>query len=163
MRFLLFILLLPVFLLCIAAAQTDVISVPGVVVPDSAYYIAAAVIGIIVKAVASPLTQLLKTRLKFTGNVTRLLYAFLSLVFVSGFGGVTGAFGKGWHGWLSAGLALATALIKGYGDWEKQIDTATVGAAKVLASGPLVAAAPAAAAMPAASPTSPPPNTGSGS
>ena len=162
MRFLLFILLLPIFLLCIAAAQADVINIPGVVVPDSAYYIAAAVIGIIVKAVASPLTQLLKVRLSFTGNVTRLLYAFLSLVFVSVFGGVTGAFGKGWHGWLSAGLALLTALIKGYGDWEKQIDTATVGAAKVLASSPLVAAAPA-AAMPAASPTSPPPNIGSGS
>lgn len=162
MKLFLFILLLPIFLLCIAAAQTDVINIPGVVVPDSAYYIAATIIGIIVKAVASPLTQLLKTRLKFTGNVTRLLYAFLSLVFVSVFGGVTGAFGLGWHGWLSAGLALLTALIKGYGDWEKQVDTATVGAANVLASAPLVAAAPA-PVMPVASQTSPPPNTGSGS
>ena len=124
--------LLLVGLFGVALAQDALPAIPGVSVPDSVWYIAATVIGIVVKAVASPLTQLLKTRLGFTGNATRLLYAGLSLLFVVGYGLLTGAFGQGGHGWLSAGLALGTALIKGYGDYSKLIQTSAAGAAAAL-------------------------------
>ena len=138
-RLLTYLLFLPALLLCVALAQDALPAIPGVSVPDSVWYIAATVIGIVVKAVASPLTQLLKTRLGFTGNATRLLYAALSLLFVVGYGLLTGAFGQGGHGWLSAGLALGTALIKGYGDYNKLIQTSAAGAAAAL---PTVTAAP---------------------
>jgi hypothetical protein len=134
-------LFLPALLLGLALAQTDVVTIPGVTVPDSIWYVAAMVIGLIVKAVASPLTQLLKTRLGFKGNVTRLLYAGLSLVFVAGFGALTGAFGAGGHGWLSAGTALLVALVKGYGDYSKLVETSTVGSAAALPA-VIVTAAP---------------------
>jgi hypothetical protein len=134
-------LTLPLFLLGLALAQSDVITIPSVTVPDQVWYIAATVIGLIVKAVASPLTQLLKTRLGFAGNVTRLLYAGLSLVFVAGFGALSGAFGAGGHGWLAAGLALVTALVKGYGDYSKQVQTSAVGASAALPA-VIVTAAP---------------------
>ena len=63
-RLLTTLLFLPALLLCMALAQDALPTIPGVSVPDSVWYIAATVIGIVVKAVASPLTQLLKTRVK---------------------------------------------------------------------------------------------------
>ena len=138
-RLLTYLLFLPALLLCMAFAQDAAPVIAGVTIPDAVWYLAATVIGIVVKALASPLTQLLKTRLGFTGNATRLLYAFLSLLFVVGYGLVTGAFGQGGHGWLSAGTALLTALIKGYGDYSKLVQTSAAGAAAAL---PTVTAAP---------------------
>lgn len=129
----LYVLLFSALALCflsVSLAQDGSLpTLPGVSVPDSVWYVAATVIGILVKALASPLTQLLKVRWGWQGNVTRALYAVLSLLFVAGFGLLTGAFGQGWHGWLSAGLALGTALVKGYGDYSKLVQTSAAGAA----------------------------------
>ena len=127
-------LFLPALLLCMALAQDAAPVIAGVTIPDSVWYLAATVIGIIVKAVASPLTQLLKIKFGYTGNAARLLYAMLSLLFVTGYGLVIGAFGQGGRGWLSAGVALLTALIKGYGDYSKLVQTSAAGAAALPAS-----------------------------
>ena len=124
--------LLLVGLFGMALAQDAAPVIAGVTIPDSVWYLAATVIGIIVKAVASPLTQLLKIKFGYIGNAARLLYAMLSLLFVTGYGLVIGAFGQGGHGWLSAGVALLTALIKGYGDYNKLIQTSAAGAAAAL-------------------------------
>ncbi|GGJ65450.1 hypothetical protein [Deinococcus aquiradiocola] len=114
-------------LLGFALAQDTAPVIAGVTVPDQVWYLAATLIGLIVKAVASPLTQLLKVRWGWTGDVARLLYAVLSLLFVAVFGALTGAFGAGLHGWLSAGAALLVALVKGYGDYSKLVQTSMAG------------------------------------
>jgi hypothetical protein len=114
-------------LMCGVALAQSLPSVPGVVVPDQVWYVAAVLIGLIVKAVASPLTALLKRRFGYQGNVTRLVYLVLSLLFVIGFGLATGAFGQGPSGWASAGMALLVALIKGYGDYTKLVQTSAAG------------------------------------
>lgn len=118
----------------------------GVSVPDSVWYLVAPFIGVAVKVLASPLTQLLKTRLGFTGNAAQLLYAVLSLLFVAVYGVVMGAFGVGPHGWLSALIAFGSALVKGYGDYSKLIQTSAAGAAAAL---PVVKAVPGAVLTPA--------------
>ncbi|MGY2897216.1 hypothetical protein [Deinococcus sp. UYEF24] len=73
MKRLFYLLALPLFLLDLTLAQTDT----PVIVPDSVWYLAATVIGVFVTWIASPLTELLKGRFRFQGNVTQLIYLVL--------------------------------------------------------------------------------------
>jgi len=76
-------------------------------------------IGWLVKEISSPLTSLLKKWFGFEGNVTRLVYIGLTLICTAACGLATGAYAQGQAGWTSAAGALATALLKGFGDYTK--------------------------------------------
>jgi len=112
-----------------AFAQSAAPVVGAAQVPDYIWTLASVVIGWLVKEVASPLTTLLKKRLGFQGDTTRYVYIVLSTAFVLGFGLFSHAFGSGSAGWWAALGAYATAIIKGFGDYQKQIDAAKAGQA----------------------------------
>ena len=82
--------------------------------------ILSALIGWLVKEVASPLTALLKSRYGFQGNVTRTVYLVLSTVAVALYGLGVGAFGQGADGFKAAVAALLVALVKGFGDYLRE-------------------------------------------
>lgn len=111
----------------LALAQGAPPIVGPVSIPTEYWVLASVVIGWIVKEISSPLTSLLKKWFGFEGNVTRLVYFALALTGTVGYGLATGAFGQGKAGWLSAGAALITALVKGFGDYQKLIDTSKAG------------------------------------
>jgi hypothetical protein len=124
--------ILALFTIGLALAQTTIPAVGKVVVPDYIWTIASVIIGWLVKEISSPLTALLKKRFGFTGSVTQYVYIFLSILFVVGFGLISGAFGGGAAGWWAALGALVTALVKGFGDYTKQVQTSAAGAAAAL-------------------------------
>jgi len=88
-------------------------------IPDAYWALISVGIGWLVKEISSPLTSLLKKWFGFEGNTTRLVYIVLTLICTVAYGLVTGAYGQGQAGWISAGGALITALIKGFGDYTK--------------------------------------------
>ena len=139
-----YLLLLPIlalFTIGLAFAQTTIPNVGQVVVPDYIWTLASVAIGWLVKEISSPLTALLKKRFGFTGSVTQYVYIVLSAMFVVGFGLVSGAFGGGAAGWWAALGALVTAMVKGFGDYTKQVQTSAAGAAAALPA-VIVTAAP---------------------
>ncbi len=115
-----------------AFAQATLPNVGNVVVPDYIWTLASVAIGWLVKEISSPLTALLKHRFGFIGSTTQYVYVFLSVLFVVGFGLVSGAFGGGAAGWWAALGALVTAVVKGFGDYRKLVQTSATGAAAAL-------------------------------
>ncbi len=105
-------------------------------VPDYIWALVAPAVGWLTKEIASPLTSLLKKRLGFQGDATRYVYIVLSTAFLVGYGLFVHAYGAGSASWWTAAGAYLTAIIKGFGDYQKQVDAARAGGSASAVSDP---------------------------
>jgi len=101
-------------------------------VPDYIWAVASPAIGWLVKEVASPLTSLLKKRIGFQGDITRYVYIVLTTTFAVGYGLLVHAYGAGSASWWTALGAYVTAIIKGFGGYQLQVDAAKAGSSSAL-------------------------------